>query len=83
MRLIGKARIFFQNNPESQIISLVNTFSKQFSKLTSRVQRIQFCYAKSSVKRSSFMELESFRLDFPVRANEASSNPTQTRKTKN
>ena len=83
MRLIGKARIFFQNNPESQIISLVNTFSKQFSKLTSRVQRIQFCCAKSSVKRSSFMELESFRLDFPARANEASSNPTQTRKTKN
>ena len=29
------------------------------------------------------MELESFRLDFPARANEASSNPTQTRKTKN
>ena len=43
---------FLQKNPKSQTISLISTFSKQFSKLTSRVQKTRFCYAKSSVQNS-------------------------------
>ena len=56
---------FFQNNTESQTILLVSTFSKQFSKLTSRVKETRFCCAKSSVMNSSSMKLESLRLNFP------------------
>ena len=44
---------------------LVSMFSKQFSKLTSQLKGNRFCYAKSSVMKSSSMEFESSRLDFP------------------
>jgi len=52
----------FQNNTEFQTVSM---FSKQFSKLTSQPQGNRFCCANSSVMKSSSMELESSRLDFP------------------
>ena len=35
---IGKGIFFFQNNTNLQAISLDNTFSKLFNKLTSRLQ---------------------------------------------
>ena len=84
-------RFFFQNNIESQTISLVSMFSKQFSKLTSRVQGVRFCCAKSSVMNLSSMELKSSRLDFleiPTgtssnqrpRLSKTSSNPKTQRK---
>ena len=47
-----KIGISFENNPESQPISLVNMFSKKFSKLTSQVLGTRFCCAKLSVKSS-------------------------------
>ena len=61
---VVKGDFFFQNNTKTQTTSLVSTFSKQFSKLTSRVQETRFCYAKSSVLNSFSMELESLTLDF-------------------
>ena len=67
-------RIFSQNNTESQIISLVSTFSKQFSKLTSQAKGTRFCCGKSSVIKLSSMELKSSRLDFPEISNGTSSN---------
>ena len=58
-------RFFFQNNTEFQIISLVSTFSKLFSKLTFWAPGTWFCCAKSSVVNLSSMELEFLRLDSP------------------
>ena len=68
---------FFQNNQIPQTISLVSKVLKLFSNLTNRVQRTRFCCAKSSVKRSSSMELKSSRLDFPVRLQTSSNQRTR------
>ena len=82
--VLWKGIFFFQNNTKTQTTSLVSTFSKQFSKLTSRVQETRFCYAKSSVLNSFSMELESLRLDFQQTQKEKQQSiikpKTQTRK---
>ena len=74
----------FQNNTKTQTTSLVSTFSKQFSKLTSRVQETRFCCSKSSVLNSISMELKSLRLDFQQTQKEKQQSiikpKTQTRK---
>ena len=46
--------LFFQNNTKTQIILLVSTFSKLFSKLTSGVQKNRFLSAKLSPLNSIF-----------------------------
>ena len=43
----SKNKAFFQNNTKTQTISLISTFSKLFSNLTT-----QFCCAKSSIMNS-------------------------------
>ena len=81
---VVKGDFFFQNNTKTQTTSLVSPFSKQFSKLTSRVQETRFCYAKSSVLNSFSMELKSLRLDFQQTQKEKQQSiikpKTQTRK---
>ena len=74
---------FFQNNTKTQTISLVSTFSKLFSKITSRVYGTRFCCAKLSIKNLSSMELELQRLDFQETQIETQRRRTNKRRRRN